>query len=761
MLQKTGLAGVLAFLLLFSCKSVKNYEPAAHPSLQMKAVPQGLGVNIHFYQGNDDDWSMIGAAGLGIVRMDVSWNSIEKKPGEYDFSAHDRLISQLKDRNIRLLFIIDYGNPLYDEGLAPFSEAGREAYKRFCTALVSRYAGKNIIWELWNEPNLDHFWRPRASVDDYITWCQTVVPVIRENDPTAAIVGPAISSFDIPFLEDCFQRGLLELVDGITVHPYRNPWLGPESAVEEYQVVKTLIAQYQPDDRQIPVISGEWGYSTTNLSDTMQGTYLPRQWLSNMMTGIPISIWYDWHDDGKDAENAEHNFGTVMWDYQPKPAYGAMQVLIRELNGYQPGPPLNLAGGNDYFVAFFKDNLVKFAGWTTSNPHQVVLNSEMKIASVINTLDEPQAIEPENKLMITNNPAFITIADPLPAWLNLLKSAFFADRQHAQKSIQDFLGHAAGDQLSRTILSMLNSNNTHEKKIAYQTLYLLAVKLLPSSEDALTVYHLILQDADDVLNRKQVLNRLARLCTAESLPYVMPFINDPQLGQEAANYYLALAYKLADEGNHSQSEKLLVDAARVSKHRHAVDRVIKRIKKTGGKIDNKKLSELSRRAGFVNQWWLAGPFPNDRDEAEIKAYFPEKNIDFSQNAVFDSLTASWKKIDLPGIYAIIPFEELFGKRQLAAYAFATIKMPEEIRVTLKVGSNDGIVCWINGKKVHENLTARPLVIDEDIFQTSFKKGVNRILLKVPNKGAKWEACLRICEADGLPLDLNRFQLNTE
>ena len=104
---------------------------------------------------------------------------------------------------------------------------------------------------------------------------------------------------------------------------------------------------------------------------------------------------------------------------------------------------------------------------------------------------------------------------------------------------------------------------------------------------------------------------------------------------------------------------------------------------------------------------------------------------------------------------------MFGKKQQAAYAFAAIRMPERKDIILKIGSNDGVICWVNGRKVHENIIARSLVVDEDVVTAKFKKGINRILIKVPNKGANWEACLRVCDADGRPLDLNKYSINPE
>jgi len=53
--------------------------------------------------------------------MDFGWEATEKKKGEYDFSAYDRLVAALDKFKIRAVFILDYGNPLYaDPGDVPY-----------------------------------------------------------------------------------------------------------------------------------------------------------------------------------------------------------------------------------------------------------------------------------------------------------------------------------------------------------------------------------------------------------------------------------------------------------------------------------------------------------------------------------------------------------------------------------------------------------------------------------------------------------------
>lgn len=399
---------------------VKERGGEVHPALRIREVPSGLGVNIHFYEGTEKDWSMLSEAGVAVVRMDVSWAGAEKAPGEYDFTQYDRLIEQLEARGIGLLFIIDYGNPLYDDGLAPQSETCRAAYSRFCSALAARYAGKEIIWELWNEPNIS-FWQPKPNVDDYLAWCQAVVPALRGADPAACIVAPATSGVPMKFLEDCFQRGLLELVDGVSVHPYRAPQFPPETAVADYARLVRLIERYRPDGkRAIPILSGEWGYTTTDLPRELQGKYLARQWLINMACGVPISIWYDWHDDGQDPNEREHNFGTVTWDYWPKPAYIAMKTLIDQLHGFMPVGRVSAGREDDYVVVFRRDGEYKLAAWTTAEAHQIDLGPAIRVAGGVDHLGQGLEVVPGSNQAINDGPHYLALAEPIPTWLHLL-----------------------------------------------------------------------------------------------------------------------------------------------------------------------------------------------------------------------------------------------------------------------------------------------------------------------------------------------------
>ena len=86
----------------------------------------------------------------------------------------------------------------------------------------------------------------------------------------------------------------------------------------------------------MPIISSEWGYSTAvgAVSEARQAQYLARQWLANLASGVNLSIFYDWRDDGDNPRDREHRFGTVRRNLEPKPSFLAAQKLIRTLRGY-------------------------------------------------------------------------------------------------------------------------------------------------------------------------------------------------------------------------------------------------------------------------------------------------------------------------------------------------------------------------------------------------------------------------------------------
>jgi hypothetical protein len=399
-----------------------------HPSLPSETVPDGLGVNIHFTDAQPSELEMLAAGGFRWVRMDFTWAATERQRGHYDFAAYDRLLEALQKHKLRALYILDYGNELYEPGGSVVSQAARKAFARWAAAAATHFKGHGILWEIWNEPNIDAFWKPQPDVGQYTALALAASKAIREAAPGEAIIGPATSGVDLTFIESCCRAGLLEWWDAVSVHPYRRT--APETATSDYQKLRRLIAQYAPRDKSIPILSGEWGYSNAwqGFDDAMQARMLARQWLVNLANRIPLSIWYDWHDDGPDPNEPEHHFGTVTHEYraggspvyEPKPAYLAAKTLTSVLGGFRFTKRLELAGPDDYALVFHKGDELRLAVWTTSpTEHSVNIPSspsEFQLVAHTGEKGKPLRVTNENVLVVTvdDAPRYLSARQPNP-----------------------------------------------------------------------------------------------------------------------------------------------------------------------------------------------------------------------------------------------------------------------------------------------------------------------------------------------------------
>jgi hypothetical protein len=325
-------------------------EAAAEPF----PLNKRYGVNVHFTD-NTPGVEMLAKA-FSTCRMDFDWGTIETKKGVYNFTQWDVQLAQFQAQGIVPMWILDgndppSGNPLYDRGKAPFDATGRSAFANFTVAAMLHFKGKGpVIWELWNEPNGGTGWpalpsQPfRGNPLPYAALLEAVgEAMIAAGVDNETLVGPAVSGFDLGFIEGVMKASGLKYLDAVSVHAYRGD--GPESVLADWATTRALIRQYLPATRRLtpPLLSGEWGWaacttsSTTkpapchggagsgeSISEREQASRLVRQRLVNDLAGIRLSIWYDWSNGGDNRTSGGDNYGTVGHDGRtPKLAYTA------------------------------------------------------------------------------------------------------------------------------------------------------------------------------------------------------------------------------------------------------------------------------------------------------------------------------------------------------------------------------------------------------------------------------------------------------
>ena len=353
-------------------------------ALPPATVPEGLGVNIHFTDPVPGELAMIAGGGFRWVRMDFTWAATERTRGLYDFTAYERLLTALAAYKLRAVFILNYSNELYEADRSVATETGRRAFARWAASAASHFKDRGILWEIWNEPNGGEFWKPRPDPVQYTALASLPPGPFAIPHPTSwSSVRRArrsiCHSWKPASRRGCFNTGM----------PSRS--IHTDSAIrkpraQDYVELHRLIARYAPKGKAIPILSGEWGYSSAwqGYDAESQGKLLARQWLTNLANHIPLSIWYDWHDDGTDLRDPEHHFGTVGFEYHPgrvpvydpKPAYLAAKTLTEVLGGFQFAKRIATGSRDDYVLLFRQGDAMKVAAWTTATErHEIRLPS--------------------------------------------------------------------------------------------------------------------------------------------------------------------------------------------------------------------------------------------------------------------------------------------------------------------------------------------------------------------------------------------------
>lgn len=321
------------FIILFSCIGL-----GANDTLTDTLDVFIVGVGTHLSGGSRDiirTLDMLQEVGVMSIRDDATWRKVEQKPGELKIPAHwDMLVDEALKRGIKVLWILDYGNPFYDGGQKPKTDEGRAAFARYAEFVASHFKGRVLGYEIWNEWELMAGNTRPGSPEDYVALVRAVVPAIRRADPNAKIFVGAVGSLGIRvgYLQRIIELGVLEEADFLSLHTYihcsRDPT--PKAWADWMWSLYEKLALWagKPIDFYITEMGWPSSIGNCGVSEEKQAEFLIDIFtLAKQMPFIRGIWWYDFQNDGPDRKNQEHNFGLVDEKFYPKPAYYALKFL--------------------------------------------------------------------------------------------------------------------------------------------------------------------------------------------------------------------------------------------------------------------------------------------------------------------------------------------------------------------------------------------------------------------------------------------------
>lgn len=290
------------------------------------------GVCAHISRGDEHpvarkELELMQKAGIRWVRTDFSWSSVERRPGQWAFGHLDETVDWAEAAGVNILPILDY-----DVSWARPAHKHLDLWLTYVRRLVTRYKDRLRYWEVWNEPNLEHFWKDKPDPKDYTKMLEATYRAIKEIDPELVVLLGGTAGIPWSYIEGVYQAGGKDFFDTMNVHPYRYPASPEERPLYEDLVrLRGLMGKHQ--DAHKPIWITELGWPThqgnRGVTPARQARMLARAYLLSLQAGVEVIFWYEFQAMEHKADYNEDHFGIVHRDLSPKPAYTAMATLIR------------------------------------------------------------------------------------------------------------------------------------------------------------------------------------------------------------------------------------------------------------------------------------------------------------------------------------------------------------------------------------------------------------------------------------------------
>jgi HEAT repeat protein len=245
----------------------------------------------------------------------------------------------------------------------------------------------------------------------------------------------------------------------------------------------------------------------------------------------------------------------------------------------------------------------------------------------------------------------------------------------------------------------------------------------------------ILNSNPNAEGKRLILSGLSSIADSQALALAAAMLDDPAVKVEAAQSIIQIAGSPASIRPEEAGEAL----------KKVLTLVTDPATQASAQEAQKKAWKMS---GYVTLWQVAGPYQQPgKNFSELFdiPFAPETGDSTSvhwQNLSASANPAEWWKMDLL---------QALGGEQRVAYARTWINSPHKQNVRLKLGSDDGVKVWLDGRVVYANNVSRGLVPDSDEVDVTLKPGWSCLMLKVTQNNAGWEFCVRFAEPSGEPV----------
>jgi hypothetical protein len=246
----------------------------------------------------------------------------------------DRIFHQQEDVNPRLEVIIEGTPPwaaISPQRLAEGEKVGRSRtvppdnnkYATIVEQFIERYGQSIDAYEIWNEPNIQQFWR--GTPEEFAAMYLRVAALVRKLDPSARIIAPGMAGVNPSFLQCMVDSGAMAMADLIAIHPYAGKSVGWDIVCAQFEgemLSHGIGTEIYSNESGFPYKNIEWFTPPPLLTPRLQAQMLNTALARLMQNGIAkVNVF----NAGGDA----YPYGLFDQSGKPRPAYAVFADYLK------------------------------------------------------------------------------------------------------------------------------------------------------------------------------------------------------------------------------------------------------------------------------------------------------------------------------------------------------------------------------------------------------------------------------------------------
>ncbi len=300
----------------------------------------------------------------------------------------------------------DVYRALYERGIGVYAYPAGDNIRAATRLGVNEFAGPK------NEPDFTE-----TPIESYVAALAKVDQTLEKENPHALVCAPSSNLDDtsIDWLDRFYQLGGKDKFDVLDLHTYTKvngghrvpdgyPAGAPEGLYDNMDRIQAVLTKHGDTDK--PMISTEFGYSDAvvnnfsgRITSLVQAQYLVRGLIIHHALGFKRVFLYSFWDEGTDRNDMEQRFGLIDYDLQRKPAYFAVETLLKNIGDCELVGPISNMALPSVGYAYQNKQSNKFVSviWDGTGDRNGVFTTKAKSITLVDLFGQSKTIQPDAK----------------------------------------------------------------------------------------------------------------------------------------------------------------------------------------------------------------------------------------------------------------------------------------------------------------------------------------------------------------------------